>query len=340
MTVGRNTSGRSSAIEAVAVRAGVSKSTVSNTFTGRKSVSPKAKQRVMAAARELGYRPNHAAQVLATKRTRTIGVLVQELHNPHTSALVEALERELSRHGYKVMLGLTHGDHERALEYLRQFSTGMVDGAINLAPQVTLSQAVRESGQVPVVTYLRPHPESPAYVNYDVGVREALEHLWGLGHRRIGFIAIPDTAWDVAMEERQRAFHEAYTVRGKKPIEQLIVAGDGRAESGYRLGAVLAQRGATAIIAGNDLMACGVIRWCREAELRVPQDLSVIGIDDCPLATWISPALTSIQIPIALLAEVTVTGLLDRLEGQRPAQQAVLNARLVIRETTGRASDL
>jgi DNA-binding LacI/PurR family transcriptional regulator len=320
-------------IETVARIAKISKSTVSNTFTGRKNVTPEIRSRILEIAEKVGYRPHYAAQVLASRKTRMIGVLISELYNPNTGAIVQNLEQALLKHNYKMLLGLTYGNHGRSLEYLRQFATGMVDGIINTLPEVTFSEAVRECRNLPIVTWCSPAPESPVYMDFAAGIQAALEHLWGQGHRKIGFITLAGAVQMIGC--RSDIYTNFYTRQGLEPDETLCVGGDSLADAGYRLGSVLHERGATAIYAGNDLMAFGILRWARETGLRVPDDLSVVGFDDNPMATLVSPPLTTVQMPVSRLSEITVQGLIDRIEGKPPGQQEVVVPRLIVRQSTG-----
>jgi DNA-binding LacI/PurR family transcriptional regulator len=317
----------------VARIAGVSKSTVSNTFSGRKNVNPEMRRRILEIAGKVGYRPHYAAQVLATRKTMMIGVLLSELYNPNTAAIVQNLEQALLKYNYKMLLGLTYNNHDRGIEYLRQFATGMVDGIINTLPEVTFSEAVRECQDLPIVTWCSPAPESPVYMDFPTGVQAALEHLWELGHRKIGFISLAGAIRIIGC--KSDIYTNFYARHGVTPDETLCVGGDSQAESGYRLGSVLHDRGVTAIFSGNDLMAFGILRWAREAGLRVPEDLSVIGFDDNPMATLVSPPLTTVQMPVSRLAEITVQGLIDRIEGKPLRQQEVIVPRLIVRQSTG-----
>jgi DNA-binding LacI/PurR family transcriptional regulator len=284
-------------------------------------------------AAKTGYQPHYAAQVLATRKTAMIGVLVSELYNPNTSAIVQNLEQALRARKYKLLLGLNYGNRDSGLEYLKQFAAGMVDGIINLLPEVNFSEAVRVCGNVPVVTWGSSGPESPIYLDYPAGVNAALEHLWNLGHRKIACISLCDS---LQIGYIKSDIYTSFCNRhGLTLDETLCVGGDSRPESGYRLASVLHERGATAIYAGNDLMAFGILRWARETVLRVPEDLSVIGSDDNPMATLVSPPLTTVQMPVARMTELTVQGLIDRIEGKPPGQQEVILPQLIVRQSTG-----
>jgi len=323
-------------IDGIARLAGVSKSTVSNTFSGRKFVNPEVRERIQEVAARMGYRPHYAAKVLATRKTMMIGVLVSELYNPNTSAIVQSFEQALLRRKYKMLLGLTYGSRERGIEYLEQFGTGMVDGIITTLPEVPFREAVRSSGTIPLMVWCSVAAGSPAILDHEAGINCALEHLWELGHRRIGMISLSScvNVGPVSSESYVRFMNR----KGMPVDESLLVGGDSHAQSGYQLGSVLWQRGATAIFARNDLMGFGVLKWAREAGVRVPEDLSVVGADDNPMATLVAPPLTTIQMPVDQLTELTVRGLIDQIEGRPPRQQELIIPRLIVRESTGPVS--
>ncbi len=326
-------SNRRASIDTVARIAGVSKSTVSNVFTGRKKVTPDIRTRILEIAAKTGYQPHYAARVLATRKTGMIGVLVSELYNPNTSAIVQNLEQALRARNYKLLLGLNYGNPDNGREYLKQFAAGMVDGIVNLLSEVSFSEAVRVCGNVPVVAWGSSGPESPIYLDYPAGAGAALEHLWDLGHRKIAYVSLCDSLQLGSV--KSEIYTNFYNRHGLAPDETLCVGGDSRPESGYRLAAILHERGATAIYAGNDLMAFGILRWARETGVRVPENLSVIGFDDNPMATLVSPPLTTVQMPVARMTELIVQGLIDRIEGKPPGQQEVILPQLIVRQSTG-----
>jgi len=324
-------------IDDIARRAGVSKSTVSHALSGRRPISNKVRQRILDVVDRVGYRPSSTARSLAMRKTMVIGVLTPGIQNPYSAAFVETLERAMKERNYKMLLGIS-SDRQEALAYLRDFRSGMVDWVMNMVSSLSSLDARLACRDIPVVTYQRPEPESPVYLDFISGVLQGMEHLWSLGHRRIGFIAT-NTAAPEELEEQRLLGYRQYLDRQQVEVDpELIMEGGGRMEDGFELGARLHRRGATAIFASNDLMAMGVLHWARESEVNVPRDLSVIGFDDIPQAVYAVPPLTTVQIPLRVLSSVMVRELVNRIEGQTHMQQEVVVPKLIIRKSTGPAA--
>lgn len=302
----------------VAEAAGVSVNTVSRVFNGTtKATWPRvAKQaaEIRRIAAEMGYRPNLAARAMRTNKTYQIGLLVSELHNPSTGIKVEALEHHLLRHDYKVLLGLSGGRPQRLDTFLHDFAGGMVDGIINLDPNLTTKKLAAVAADLPVISFCRDEPGNPVQLDYAAGMRAALDHLWALGHRKIGFACGPLS--DRGAKARASAFEAFGAGHGCSPDDTPTVCGDWTLESGRELGAELVKRGCTGIVCANDLLALGVIQSARSLDRRVPDDVSVIGYDDSPLAQLADPLLTSVRIPFADLAAATVEALLAVLRNE------------------------
>ena len=323
-------------ISDVAKVAGVSSSTVSHVLSGNRPISPEVCLRVRQVIESLGYRPNYAAKSLASHRTMKVGVVSDEISNSISGVLVEAMNRYLRENGYSMLLGVCEFKKENAINYLREFSSGMVDGVINMIGSVSVQEAARECKTVPTITYLRAHQECPVYYDRTSGIILALEHLWSLGHRKIGFIAVSDTNPETAVEEREIGYRQFFVRMGIQPDENLIVTGNNKIESGYIYAEKLMKAGATAIMASNDMMAVGVLQWAHQNQIRVPDELSVAGFDDAPIALAVAPTLTTVQMPIDILAEKTVNALISKIKGETPRQQEVLVPRLIIRNSTGK----
>ena len=325
---------RGATIRDVAVVAGVAPSTVSHALSGKRGISEPVKERILAAVRELDYRPSLYAQAMKGQ-TGLVGVVVDDTGNPSTSRYLEVLSAALTRESLCAVVGLAGRERERGLELLRRFSSGLCDGVINLLPAVSPEEASACCGAVPVVTNIR-EPQMPIELDYERLTEELLSYLWGMGHRRIGYITSSarmsgeDTT--IGVMERFHASH------GVSFDERLVVVGDDSLECGRR-GAerLCAEAGVTAIIAGNDQMAFGVYRWARERGLRVPEDISVIGYDDVPLASLASPALTTCRFPVEEVVAHTVRLLLGKLgRGELPSGTLRLRLSLVERDSVCR----
>ena len=324
----------------VARYVGVAPSTVSHAISGKRTISLAVRERIDDAIEKLGYRPHFAARSLAMQKTEMIGLIVSELYNPNTCRLIEALESELVARQYKVLLALTQSDPRRRDAYMRQFAQGAVDGVINLDPELDSLELQRLLPHTPAITYMRPESDAPFHVDFAGSVTQVMEHLWSLGHRRIGYVALPECQFQFLDDGRLASYEQFYRFNGCRPEPRWISYGDGRVDSGARQGKVLVEADCTAIVAGNDLMAAGAMQAVREAGMQVPQDVSVVGYDDSQLATVTWPALTTVRLPTAELARWTTEALLCRMSGQSQDKQHVVHPELVIRQSTGKPSSV
>ena len=300
----------------VARLAGVSQKTVSRVFNGERYVTDDVRERVLAAARDLGYRPNRAARALKLERTHRIGVvsLGSGLFGP--SSLLVALERAARDTGYSLSIVHTlEGARGSLAEATQRLLAEGVD-AIILSEPIDEGEAPPRV-DVPVLTIGRaPAVEAPVVLTVleteggDLA-GEAVRHLLGLGHRTVHHIAGPDRWW--AARERQDAWRRALLAAGAPVPEPL--AGDWSPEAGYELGKRLAaDPSVTAVFAANDDMAIGLMRALAEAGRRVPEDVSVVGFDDIPVAAYLSPPLTTVRPDNVLLATVGLQRLIAHLK--------------------------
>jgi len=324
----------------VAQLAGVSQKTVSRVLNNEQYVSVTARQKVLEAAEALGYRLNFAARALASGRSRTIGVvsLGTALYGPAT--LLTGIERAARDTGYTLRVVNTfEGDASGIAGAVESLMEQGVDGIVISEPidEGELSLAV----DVPVLVIGAPAPfAAPRVVTVGVGAdmlaRAATEHLLDLGHATVHHLAGPQrwyaardrlAAWRTALADRDRA-------------EQEVVHGDWSAASGYAAGRELARdRAVTAVFAANDDMAIGLIRALLEAGRRVPQDVSVVGYDDIPVAAYITPPLTTVRQPFDAVAHVGLGLLVHTIENPDgdPIQASDPPVELVVRSSTGPA---
>ena len=324
-------------INDIAEKAGVSKSTVSYALSGSRPISEEVRERIGLVMRELNYRPSHAARMMRQGKTMGIGVAVDQCSNPASALFLEELGSLARQHGYHVMLGISGGIAGEGRKILEHFSTGIVDGIINCMPEISLVEAIRRCGDMPTVTYNRNDSASPAGPNYIKGITELLSYLTSMGHRRIGFISIRQRGMKSAGESGDPCllgYKMFCSGAGLTIHPELTVIGDGSFESGKALGELLHNAGATAIFAGNDRAAAGVLAWAHEKGIRIPEQLSVAGWDDSPLASACFPALTTIQMPYKELAKYTFDALLRRIRGEEALPKQMVDPRLIIRYST------
>lgn len=333
-----------STIRDVAVRAGVSTATVSRVLAGIGNPRPETADAVLAAVRELDYRPSGVARSLRMKRTRTLGLIVTDIENPFFPELVRAADLAARGLGYSILLGSAAYDEHRAMHYLSLMVDRRVDGLIVASSQVS-DESLRWllSSPVPAVVVNADSDGLPVDVitsDNAAGARLAVEHLVGLGHRRIAYVRGP--ASYTADAPRAKGFRAACRAAGLGADATPELVGDAQFEGGEQATAALVaeRRDLTAIVCYNDVTAIGALRALRTARIRVPDEVSVIGIDDIAAAAWVVPALTTVAQQKAEMARLAVERLAARLEAPSepaPPHTTRLPMQLKVRESTGPA---
>ncbi len=309
----------------VARRAGVSRTTVSMVLNRSDAValSKETRERVLQAASELGYRPNTAARNLARGNTETIGLVISDAailpNDAFIPQLLHGIGQVNRRHGYHVLLeGLGPGTGDDSYESLAE--TRRIDGMIVLNPRTDdpgLINLIERDFPVVMIGSIR-HPLEYS-VNYatGAGIKASVDFLVGLGHRRIGTVSFSQLGF-VATDVRLAAMRRALAGHGLPLDDADIEHAAFSAESGHRATLRLLERrpDLTAVLAGNDTIAIGVISAAVSTGRRVPNDLSVIGFDDLPFAAWLSPALTTVQVDAVSQGAQAAEILIRLLTGQ------------------------
>ncbi len=325
-------------IRDVAAHAGVSYQTVSRVLNDSPAIRPATRDRVLAAIAELGFRPNQAARMLVTSRSRTIGVLSSDpnSHYGPTTALtsIELFAREA---GYRLSI-TTIEDADAAsirsgLDYLLSQA---VEALVVIAPQRRVFDVIGElSITVPFITLEAPDRDASHSLSIDqiAGARLATRHLLDLGHRAIAHLAGPQDWIEAAA--RAEGFAAELADAG---LAGEVFAGDWTADSGYRAGLALLDGGFTAVFSANDQMALGLLHACRERGVRVPEQLSIVGFDDLPEAAHFSPPLTTVRQDFAEVGRRAISLLLAELDGVADRDHAPVAAELVLRESTAPAA--
>ncbi|WP_210480325.1 LacI family DNA-binding transcriptional regulator [Naasia sp. SYSU D00948] len=329
---------RPASIRDVARLAGVSHQTVSRVLNDSPSIRDETRARVLDAMGRLQYRPNRAARVLVTSRSRTIGILTSDRMHYGPSSSIVAIEAAARAAGYSVVTANLPSTEPQAIAAaLDHLLDQAVEGLVVIAPQARVSTAISSlASRVPYVTLQSAGADESHSVSVDqiAGARLATRHLLDLGHRRIRHVSGPPD-WMEA-EGRMRGFLAELADWGVPSGE--ISAGDWTADSGYRAGqALLAEGGVTAVFAGNDQMALGVLHAVREAGLDCPGDVSVVGFDDMPEARHFAPALTTVRQDFGELGRRCVIRLLGELEDGRTYSGSIA-PELVVRSSTAAAS--
>lgn len=324
----------------VAELAGVSIQTVSSIVNHKPGYTDEMRARVQAAVAQLGYRPFAVARSLRTRQTHTIALIVSDISNPSFSGIAGAAEDYAHGFGYSVALYNTHDDGEREKAYIQMAVQRWIDGVLFVPAEDRMSSldAFQAAG-IPTVAVDR-IPEGytgPAVTidNVKAG-RIAAEHLLGLGHTRLAHISGPLRLR--LARERRDGFVQTVAAAGRAPVVCVGGDGDWGCGAGYEaMREVLALNPRpTAVFSANDRMAIGALRAINEAGLRVPEDISLVGLDDIEMTAYQVPPLTTVRQSFTDLATFAVRLLLEILEGHIPAQsQVVLEPQLIVRKSTG-----
>jgi LacI family transcriptional regulator len=305
-------------------------------------VNEETARRVLAAAKELGYRPNPIARGLKTNRSYTIGVLIPDLTNPLFPPILRGIEDRLDESGYTPLIANTDNDPERERIDWQAMRARQVDGIVAATARRDheLLDELAESG-IPLVLVNRRAPDSglpSATADDRKGIHLAVEHLTRLGHTRIAHVAGPlelSTGLD-----RHDGFQEAMRAAQLEPDPEMVVVSRAFTEAeGARACAELLARnaGLTAIVAANDLIALGCYDVFDERGVRCPEEVSVVGFNDMPFADRFQPPLTTIRIPHYELGMAAAQLMLDHLaNGGREPSEVRLEPSLVVRGSTAR----
>lgn len=323
----------------VARVAGVSAQTVSRALSGHPNVQEKTRAKVLAAVEQLGYRKNNAARMLSSGRSRTIGVVTLQTSFYSRSALTLGVERAAHDAGYAVSAVTTASLDTAAIEgALLRLADQHVEGVILAVPLIHVSRQIEQlTGAVPTITVdgSRTSATEVVAVDQSLAARLATRHLLDLGHETVWHVAGPREWLDAT--SRSRGWRAVLEAAGRVVPPEL--EGDWSPASGYRNGLILGRiPDATAVFVASDEMAFGVIRALHELGRRVPDDISVVGVDDIALAEYCSPSLTTVAQPFAQMGALAVAHLMRYIEdpGAEP-EPACVEPVLVVRSSTGPA---
>jgi LacI family repressor for deo operon, udp, cdd, tsx, nupC, and nupG len=330
-----------STIYAVAKRAGVSTATVSRVLSRPQVVTPSTRDRVLQAIEDLSYAPNSAARNLRTLKSGKLLVTVPDISNPFFSLILQGIEDAAQRAGYAVLLGDTQHNARREERYALMLKHKEADGLIFLGHRLPKAAAEIVRAMTPRCAPIvngcefSPHLGVPGvHIDNAKAASEAMDHLYGLGHRRIGVVTGPllsPLSRDRLRGTRARAAAE------HAEEDLIIIPGDFSIASGVTAGEELLTSvdRPTAVFCFNDEMAMGVVEAARARHVRLPEELSIVGFDDIRFASHVNPPLTTIAQPMREIGESTVRMLLLILEnpGVYPVP-LTLPHRLVVRSST------
>lgn len=320
-------------IRDVAQAAGVHVSTVSRAFSASHLVKRETRDHVLAVAAELGYQPNETARALTTGRTRNLGLIVSDIANPFYPPLIKAAQAYARVRGYQVFVADTDEDVRAEEELIRTLSR-QVDGVVLVSPRLANDVIARLGGDLPFVLVNRQVAGlSAVLMDAAHGATLAVDHLAGLGHGHLALVGGPRGSWTSA--EMRRAAGAAAAGRGIR----LDVLGPNAPteQGGIAATAAVLRTGATGVIAYNDLVAIGLIEGLDDRDVRVPRDVSVVGVDDTVAGRLNRPRLTTVVMPTAPAGRTAVDLLIQTVEtgGADPATaQTTLATSLVVRDST------
>lgn len=327
-------------IKDVARHANVSITTVSRVLNETEhAVSPETKERVLKAIQELGFYPNAMARGLHLNKTRTIGLIIQDISNPYYPSIVRGVEDEAQELGYTVILANAYRSRERTTKYLNVFREKRVDGIIFTGGGV-VKDAVEEkffehTHISTVVIGKSCNAKLPSVqVNNVQASREACEHLIKAGHRQIVTITGPEGSTTAI--DRLEGYYQALKHHGIKPKDEWIIQGTFEFESGYSAVEKFPEIGkdkVTALFAQNDMMAIGAMKAFEEKGLKVPEDIAVIGFDNIPLSSFVTPVLSTVTVPVYELGRMSMKILSDLLLGHEVSRITTLPTKLALRQS-------
>ncbi|MFT7476263.1 MAG: DNA-binding LacI/PurR family transcriptional regulator [Verrucomicrobiales bacterium] len=322
----------------VAAHAGVSRALVSLVMRESPRVSDQSRKKVLASANELGYRPNVWARNLASGQTNTIGVMLNDLHNPYFTELAEGVAAAAAEAGMELLI--TSGWQREAGELaaietlLNMRTDGIVLGAARFSGEV-FDDLARQTPTVAVANFDEPDSMDTVCNDEDHGSQLVVDHLTSLGHVRIAHI---DGGNSPSGPERRLGFMNSMSERGLAPI---VIDGDFNEHAGHDAASRLMnlKEPPTAIFAANDLSATGVLAHLRSIGARVPEDVAVVGYDDTLLAGLGALSLTTIHQPRQLFGQRATELLIERIGGRSEPKHEFIQPRLVTRSSTGPVLD-
>lgn len=336
-------------IKDVAKKAKVAVSTVSRVLNDHKDVSKDTKEHVLKIIDELNYIPNNSARNLKRTNTNSIGIFVLGEYNPFFGEIVETLENEISEKGYSVMVHFHHVE-SNAMETAVQFTMEKkLLGLICLGGYVAKeNEGYLESLEAPTVftsTIIDDEVNQSLFSSVSIdensAVKEVMDHLIGLGHKRIGIITAEKQVMCASLQ-RYDAYKSILKESGLDDSEDYVECGDYSIESGYNsMKKLLAKKcGITALFAVNDLMAIGAAKAVLESGLRVPEDISIVGFDGLDYSKYFHPSITTIKQPNSLFGKMSCKVLLEQIEKSGRKEHIVLDTEFIVRESSCKNMDI
>jgi DNA-binding LacI/PurR family transcriptional regulator len=319
---------------------GISRGTISRAFNNQEGIKAATKEKILRAAREIGYIPHNGARMMKLGRTSRWAILIPHLHNPYYAELVEALNQEAGALGITLLVGISNNDKNREAEMILQWTAGETDGLIldqsHYHDNPAMFQQLKARGIAMVFLHGNPIPDFD-FVRYELfeSVGRLLNHYRALGHTRIGYAA--QNFSGCRKTGRFRAYAKHAVAEGEKPDESLIHFGEDGAEGGvqaFRKWAALPDP-PTAVFCADDIIACGVMHAARVAGWSIPKDLSIAGVDD--IAEGVRAGLTTVRTSRVQTAKAICELMELRREAfDRNTEVRSIPAELILRDSIAR----
>jgi LacI family transcriptional regulator len=325
----------------VARQAGVSLMTVSRVINHKEDVNPATRQRVQQIIKEMGYHPSDIARSLATRRTRTIGLVVPDVSNPFFADITRGIEAVAYARGYHVFLCNTEENPEREMAVIQSLEEKRVDGLILCSSRIEDSTLVELIKRMPAVVLVNRQLDGGASSDYqsiflddELSGELATRHLIKSGNKNIGFLAGPVSSYSGM--GRKKGYLKAMQQAGIDIDPCWISHCHPTVDGGHQTALQLIRKCEllTAIFCYNDLVAIGALQACAELGRKVPAQMAIVGHDDIPIAAWVSPALTTCRVLRQDLGAQAVQALLDSMNNcPSGCAQIILNSELIIRQS-------
>jgi DNA-binding LacI/PurR family transcriptional regulator len=324
----------------VALKAGVSKTTVSRVINNFSPVNTETRLRVVAAMKALDYTPSVIAQGMRNQRTKSVGVLIPDFRSYWYAELLNYLEDEARARGYLVIISSTHADHHREIEYVNELVRRQVDGLILCWYKETRekTKVLKDiSRKIPIVLMDQPAKgfnASSVYTDGYTGIKKLTKALIKQGHRKIAMV-VEDRQYS-AHERRFQGYCDALRECGAPIDMNLVVENEIGFKSGYDgANKLLSREKPTAIVTIDDLTAVGVLECCHDRMVKVPEEMTVTGFDDIPISQFCSPRLTTISQPVQDLARNAIEIAIRKIQNERARnQELVFEPRIILRESS------
>jgi len=324
----------------VAREAGVSLQTVSRAINNKGEINEETRKGILEISNRMGFRPSGVARSLATKRTTTIGLVVTDITNPFFSGIARGIEDIAYSHSYNIFLCNTGEDVAREETALDSLLEKEVDGLIlcsSRLEQANLEKRIKEFRYVVLINRNLDQPiNGVATITIDdaLGAEMAVSHFVSRGHKKIALLAGPQKSW--SGKNRLQGYQASLKKHGLEYDPEIILYCDPDTQCGYQTTSqlLIKRSDVTAIIAYNDLVAVGALQACHELMRTVPDEIAIIGFDDIPLASYVTPPLSTIRIPKQEIGSAAMRTLIDAMETEEiTSSKIIYKPELVLRSS-------